>query len=562
MMGEGTSPAYLAIRRQFEFAAELADARLDRLEALLQDIDPESTYPIDWLVFRVTGIRPEASSQADVVEGRILLGELVPLVEEVDRKLGPRPFDAEIHVDAEEAALRIGVSRRTLQRWRGFGLPMRMYRHAEGVIRAGVRRESLGHFAREHSGRISRARGRSRIQPEEDEAICQLLRRLQNEGVEPAEAIRITASRFGRSPSAVRSRLGRTDRPAAGEDSDRTARLVGRARSRVVSRSMLAQRLGRAEETIRRHELDERWSLLRGVEKDGVDVPNIDRRDASQVFGAAGMLDDLARTLDVATPEDWLETIRGLEENEDGETVKARLAAMHFARSQAAREVSQLDRRGVAEAVRPGERLLDPIETSLRWWGLLLERNTISGLASGLRRLEQSIGRRIETLSPRRLRSGLDLLLGSTADAVRSFDPSRQVVGHDLDRAVGLVVARRIASSSLSNPMSGAGVRRIQAVCMPVDLLSVVPRRTRDLLAPERWWRVVLMAGRADEIRQADGWELLARRFAFQVPGRPGTLRDVAGSMGLPATRFVADLESALSRLRGMALEEIAHRGR
>ena len=86
MMGEGTSPAYLAIRRQFEFAAELADARLDRLEALLQDIDPESTYPIDWLVFRVTGIRPEASSQADVVEGRILLGELVPLVEEVDRK--------------------------------------------------------------------------------------------------------------------------------------------------------------------------------------------------------------------------------------------------------------------------------------------------------------------------------------------------------------------------------------------------------------------------------------------------------------------------------------------
>ena len=166
-----------------------------------------------------------------------------------------------------------------------------------------------------------------------------------------------------------------------------------------------------------------------------------------QVFGAAGMLDDLARTLDVATPEDWLETIRGLEENEDGETVKARLAAMHFARSQAAREVSRLDGRGAAEAVRPGERLLDPIETSLRWWGLLLERNTISGLASGLRRLEQSIGRRIETLSPRRLRSGLELLLGSTADAVRSFDPSRQVVGHDLDRAVGLVVARRIASA-------------------------------------------------------------------------------------------------------------------
>ena len=69
MAAEGTSPAYLAIRRQFEFAAESADARLDRLEMLLQDIDPASTYPIDWLVYRVTGIRPEASSQTDVVEG-------------------------------------------------------------------------------------------------------------------------------------------------------------------------------------------------------------------------------------------------------------------------------------------------------------------------------------------------------------------------------------------------------------------------------------------------------------------------------------------------------------
>ena len=143
---------------------------------------------------------------------------------------------------------------------------------------------------------------------------------------------------------------------------------------------------------------------------------------------------------------------------------------------------------------------------------------------------------------------------------MRSFDPSRQVVGHDLDRAVGLVVARRIAASSLSHPMSGAGMRRIQAARMPVDLLSVVPRRTRDLLAPERWWRGVLVSGRADEIRQADGWEPLARRFAFETPGRPGTLPDVADSMGLPATRFVADLESALSRLRRVAIEEISQR--
>ena len=562
MAAEGTSPAYLAIRRQFEFAAESADARLDRLEMLLQDIDPASTYPIDWLVYRVTGIRPEASSQTDVVEGHRLLGELVVLIEEVDRKLGPRTYNAEIHVDAEEAARRIGVSRRTLQRWRHFGLPMRMYRHPGGTIRAGVRRESLGHFARGHPGRISRARGRSRIQPDEDESIRELLRRLRSEGVETAEAIRITAGTFGRSPSAVRSRLDRRDSREAAGNSDRRARLVGRARARCISRAILARRLDRTEETIRRHELDARWKHLLGLEKDEVDVPNIDRDDAIQVFGAAGMLDELPRRLDGAPPELWLDTVRSLPEQEEVESVKARLAAMHYARSMAAAGVSRTGSGDFQEHHRLGDRVLDPIESSLRWWGLLLERNTISGLAAGLRRLEQSIGRRIETLSPRRLRSGLDLLMRATSDAVRSFDPSRQVVGHDLDRAVGLVVARRIASSSLSLSMTGPGVRRIQADRMPVDLLGVVPRRTRDLLAPERWWRVIRAAGRADEIREAEGWELLARRFALETPGRPGTLSDVAASIGRPSTRFIADLESATSGLRRIAVREIANRVR
>jgi hypothetical protein len=326
---------------------------------------------------------------------------------------------------------------------------------------------------------------------------------------------------------------------------------------------MLARRFDRAEETIRRHELEDRWAGLRGLESDGVEVPNLDRADAAEVFGAAGMLDDLARSLDQATPEVWLETVRGLPDTEDVDTVKARLAAMHFARAVAAGAVASLEGDEDGEGpTRPGERSLDPIETSLRWWGLLLERNTISGLAGGLRRLEQSIGRRIENLSPRRLRAGLDLLLRATADAVRNFDPSRQVVGHDLDRAVGLVVARRIAASPIALPMSGAGLRRIPSERMPVDPTSVIPRRTRDLLAPERWWRVVLAAERDEEIRRSVGWRPLARRFAFETPARPGTLSDVARAVGLPATRLVADMESSLADLRRVAMEEVALRDR
>lgn len=554
MVDESHSPAYRAIRRQFEFAGETAGQRLERLEDLLRDIQPTADYPIDWLVFRVTGITPEASSQPEVIPGDRLLGELVSLLEDVDRKLGPRSFDPEVHLDAEEVARRLGVSRRTLQRWRSLGLPMRRFRHSSGVIRAGVRLDSLVHFRSVHAARIERAGRGSRLDAEEREGIVELVHRLESDGVGRGEAVAIASSSFGRSRSAIRSVLddGKASKPS--HVVDRLPALVARARSRLVPRARLAERLGRTEETIRRQELDARAAALVGLDPDSAAVPNLERADASEVFAAAGMLDDLARSLDSSTPEEWLRTIRALPEEEDVEIVKARIAAMHFARAVAVRDAGRLE--GEA-GVRPGERLLDPIETMLRWWGLLLERNTISGLSAGLRRLEQSIGRRLETLPPRRLRTGLDLLLSSTADAIRHFDPSRRVAGHDLDRAVGLVVARRIAASPVGLPLSGAHARGIAGARMPVDLLTVVPSRTRELLAAERWWRLVSGADRRAEIMDADGWEPLSRRFGFETPGRPRTLVDLGGLLGLPATRFVGELESATRDLRRVAIDSI-----
>ena len=325
MVDEGHSPAYRAIRRQFEFAGESAGHRLGRLEELLRDIRITSEYPIDWLVFRVTGITPEASSQPDVIDGERLLGELVSLAEDVDRKLGPRAFDSRVHLDAEEAARRLGVSRRTLQRWRPLGLPMQRFRHPDGAIRAGVRLDSLVHFKSANADRIARAGRRSRIDAEERKGISDLLARLQAEGTGRGEAVRIAASTFGRSRSAVRAELGGARDSKTSRAAERLPTMVARARSRSVPRSRLADRLGRTEETIRRHELDGRAAALIGIEADPVAVPNLERADAAEVFTAAGLLDDLGRSLDRSSPDEWLRTIRALPEHEDAETVKARI---------------------------------------------------------------------------------------------------------------------------------------------------------------------------------------------------------------------------------------------
>ena len=85
-------------------------------------------------------------------------------------------------------------------------------------------------------------------------------------------------------------------------------------------------------------------------------------------------------------------------------------------------------------------------------------------------------------------------------------------------------------------------------------MLSMLPGRTRRLLSAERWWRAVSAAGRQAEIVDADGWEALSRRFGFDSPGRPRSLADLGGILGVPATRFAGELESATLHLRRVAI--------
>ena len=64
------------------------------------DIDSDGTYPIDWLVYRVTGVKVEGGpGDPEVVRGDLLGRDLVSLIEELDRRIGPMPFDPKRHLD-------------------------------------------------------------------------------------------------------------------------------------------------------------------------------------------------------------------------------------------------------------------------------------------------------------------------------------------------------------------------------------------------------------------------------------------------------------------------------
>jgi phage terminase Nu1 subunit (DNA packaging protein) len=556
MTSDAPVAAIRLLRRQFDFAtAEFALARLGRLESLLADIEAGQAYPADWLVYRVTGVTPEASSESLVVTGGDLLAPLVELLESLHRRLGPFRFDPETDVDAAALAGELGVSRRTLQRWRLEGLPMLRFRHADHRSRVGCRRRLVDAFVRRHPDRIAEASRYRRIDEAERHAIVEAFHTARSAGASVTAAIDRAAVSVGRSSNAIRAILqaegadaGVIPRRSTALDAAHRRRFVHRASARWIPASEIAARLGRSQDAVRRLDLEVRLATLSSWMAPGIVVPNADRPEAAEVFAVAGALDGLARDLAQASLGDWLGAVREQPSIEDEEVTRGRIAAMHFVHARAYAAIVK-----GANATRPGFRLIDPIESDLRWWGLLLERSVLRGAAEGLRRLEQTIGRRIEHLPRVRLASAIHLVLASVTDVVRGFDPTRRVAQHTLDRAVALGVGRRLARETEWGPVTGALSRGGLDDAAAIDTLTLIPEPARSLLAVERWWRSCPGPER-DRIAGTDGGSTMLVRFGLDDAGRPRPLLETGRVLGTAPTRLVADLDDAVRALRRSAV--------
>ncbi len=556
MTSEPSSAAIRLLRRQFDYVTpELAMARFTRLEALLADLDAAQSYPADWLVYRVTGVTPEASSDATIVTGGDLLASLVELVEALHARMGPGHFDPVTDIDADTLAQDLGVSRRTLQRWRLDGLPMLRLRHADRRTRVGCRRRLVEAFVRRHPDRVADASRYRRIDDTERAAILQAFETARCHGTSTTAAIEQAASATGRSPNAIRAivqagvgDLAASGRRSSGLNAATRRRFVHRAVARGIPIPEVAGRLERTEDAIRRLDLERRRAVVSDWPPPRISVPNIDRPEAAEVFSAVGIVDSLARDLTGATLGAWLEAIRAQPAAEDEEVTRGRIAAMHFAHARAHAGII-----GSASVRRPGLRTVDPVESDLRWWGLLLERSVLRGIGEGLRRFEQTIGRRVEHLPRARHGPAIRLVLDSVTEEVRRFDPTRRAAQHTLDRAVALGVGRRLARESAWGAVTGAITRGGLDEPVMIDTLAVIPEPARSLLAVERWWRAASPEDRA-LISSSDGGRSMIIRFGLGESGRPRTLLETGRARGIAPTRLVGPLEDAVRAIRASAL--------
>lgn len=170
------------LARQIAFAPlDVRANQLDAAEALLHDLDSNKAYPYDFVVFRITGYRPQNTevSDAALLIGLALQHDLGRLIEEVSDSLNVVAADVgEPVLTIEDLTEKFNVTSKTIQRWRRKGLPARRFIFSGGKRRVGFLVRNVERFVQLHSDEVSQATNFSQLTFDETDAIIRRARRL------------------------------------------------------------------------------------------------------------------------------------------------------------------------------------------------------------------------------------------------------------------------------------------------------------------------------------------------------------------------------------------------
>ena len=263
-------------RQMAEFTPH--DVRLTQVgasEELLHSLDAAKAYPLDFIVFRITGYRPkgDASPDADLLTGLALQHDLGLLIEQVSETLDVKTETlAEPVLDIEAVCERFNVTSKTIQRWRRKGLPARRFVFGDGKRRVGFLLSSVERFFSGHREQVARGMNFSQLSDSEREEILARARRLAVFcRCCTHEIARRVARKMNRSPLTILHTIRKHDqeRPAEAvfplapepvSDEERTKILKGYRRG--VPLKALARRVCRPRSAVYRVVVDERIARL------------------------------------------------------------------------------------------------------------------------------------------------------------------------------------------------------------------------------------------------------------------------------------------------------------
>jgi len=294
-MATSHHPEIADLAKQLEYSpAKVRLEQINRAERLACLIEPDKSYPYEFVCYQVTGYRPRGDIGKSL-RGRTLRQDLVRLVEEVSGSLRLRPEEvAEPVLTIEDTAHRFEVSEKTIQRWRKAGLVSRRLLGPSGRLQVMFLQSSLERFAARNSEQVRAGAEFSRLSPEERREIIRRARRLSLFcHCCLFEVSKRIARKLGRAVETVRQTIKEYDRqhpdqklfPDVGEPLlDRDRQLIYQGHLRGVSVHALAKRFCRTRSSIYRIVTEERAKELLGEPIDYMASPDFERPNADTLI--------------------------------------------------------------------------------------------------------------------------------------------------------------------------------------------------------------------------------------------------------------------------------------
>ena len=267
--------------------------QIDRAETLLAEIDVRRRYPWEYLVFRITGFRPDGTPDL-ILDGDDVRHDLRLFVEDLSETVSQKAESAsEPVLTVEAVGKRFNVSTRTVTRWRRQGLVARRF-VIEGKTKVGFLESSVSRFVEEHREQVLRGSRFKQLSETERDEIVRRARRMAAVGPgRLTEIARRIARKMDRATETVRATLKAydLDHPdraifevtASPLDDSAKAEIYKQFR-RGNSAEVLAKQFGRTRSSVYRVLNEMRARKILDVKLEMMPHPSFDERSEHELI--------------------------------------------------------------------------------------------------------------------------------------------------------------------------------------------------------------------------------------------------------------------------------------